>query len=199
SVHNRCLPPLSALSFAVMTALSMPIYAQTGSGATTLEEIVVTARKREESLQQVPISVTALGSEDLRLKGITKPDDLKFHTPGLEMRNASIQRNSVTYFIRGQGQTFGSSAGVVTYFADAPLGNGQRVSIGNNTQMYDLSSVQVLKGPQGTLFGRSSTGGAVLFDPQRPTDEFGGFISQTIGEYNWNETTAAVNVPLIDG
>ena len=184
---------------AVATITALPLAAQTSASASMLEEIVVTARKREESLQQVPISVTALSGDELRLKGITKPDDLKFHTPGLEMRNASIQRNSVTYFIRGQGQTFGSSAGVVTYFADAPLGNGQRVSIGNNTQMYDLASVQVLKGPQGTLFGRSSTGGAVLFDPQRPTDEFGGFISQTIGEYNWNETTAAVNIPLIEG
>ncbi|HLS99630.1 MAG TPA: TonB-dependent receptor [Porticoccaceae bacterium] len=184
---------------AVASIIASPLAAQTTASSSMLEEIVVTARKREESLQQVPISVTALSGDELRLKGITKPDDLKFHTPGLEMRNASIQRNSVTYFIRGQGQTFGSSAGVVTYFADAPLGNGQRVSIGNNTQMYDLSSVQVLKGPQGTLFGRSSTGGAVLFDPQRPTDEFGGFISQTIGEYNWNETTAAVNIPLIEG
>ncbi|MFA5496017.1 MAG: TonB-dependent receptor plug domain-containing protein, partial [Porticoccaceae bacterium] len=151
---------------AIATITTAPLEAQTSTASSSLlEEIVVTARKREESLQEVPISVTAIGSEELRLRGITKPDDLKFHTPGLEMRNSSIQRNSVTYFIRGQGQTFGSSAGVVTYFADAPLGNGQRVSIGNNTQMYDLASVQVLKGPQGTLFGRSSTGGAVLFAP----------------------------------
>lgn len=185
---------------AITTITTAPLEAQTSTASFgLLEEIVVTARKREESLQEVPISVTAIGSEELRLRGITKPDDLKFHTPGLEMRNSSIQRNSVTYFIRGQGQTFGSSAGVVTYFADAPLGNGQRVSIGNNTQMYDLASVQVLKGPQGTLFGRSSTGGAVLFAPERPHDDFGGFITQTFGQYNWKETTAALNVPLIDG
>ena len=198
SVKNKPLRySVTGLGLAAFAAMAAPaLQAQTTAA---LEEIVVTARKREESLQQVPVSVTAISGDELRLKGITKPDDLKFHTPGLEMRNASIQRNSVTYFIRGQGQTFGSSAGVVTYFADAPLGNGQRVSIGNNTQMYDLASVQVLKGPQGTLFGRSSTGGAVLFSPQRPTDEFGGFISQTIGEYNWNETTAAVNIPLIEG
>src|SRR5690606_39556195 len=117
-------------------------------------------------LQLPPFPLAAPWGAELCLTGIPTPAAPKFHTPCLEMRNASIQRNSVTYFIRGQGQTFGSSAGVVTYFADAPLGNGQRVSIGNNTQMYDLASVQVLKGPQGTLFGRSSTGGAVLFSPQ---------------------------------
>jgi len=141
---------------ALATVIAPPLLAQSGT-VTRLEEIVVTARKREESLQEVPVSVSALSSDDLRVKGVTKPDDLKFHTPGLEIRNQSIQRNSVSYFIRGQGQTFGSSPSVVTYFADAPLGNGARISIGNNAQLFDLASVQVLKGPQGTLFGRSST------------------------------------------
>src|SRR5690606_6889282 len=169
------------------------------SGVSGVEETGVTARKREESLQEVPVSVRALGTDDLRIKGITKPDDLKFHTPGLEIRNQSIQRNSISYFIRGQGQTFGSSPSVVTYFADAPLGNGARISIGNNSQMFDLASVQVLKGPQGTLFGRSSTGGAILFSPQRPSGEFGGFVEQTLGEYNWRETTGALDVPVVEG
>ncbi|KJS04325.1 MAG: hypothetical protein VR73_14675 [Gammaproteobacteria bacterium BRH_c0] len=183
---------------ALATVIAPPLLAQSGT-VTRLEEIVVTARKREESLQEVPVSVSALSSDDLRVKGVTKPDDLKFHTPGLEIRNQSIQRNSVSYFIRGQGQTFGSSPSVVTYFADAPLGNGARISIGNNAQLFDLASVQVLKGPQGTLFGRSSTGGAILFSPQRPTGEFGGFLEQTIGEYNWRETTGAIDVPIVEG
>lgn len=162
-----------------------------------LEEVLVTARKREENIQDVPVAITALSSEDLRVKGVTKPDDLQFHTPGLEVRTSSIQRASISYFIRGQGQTFGSSPSVVTYFADAPLSNSSRVSIGNNSVLFDLSSVQVLKGPQGTLFGRSTTGGAVLFQPQRPTGEFGGFIQQSVGNYNFRETNAAINIPII--
>lgn len=198
--HIAIFRPVSALSFAAMTALTAaPVYSQMPATSSVLEEIVVTARKREESLQEVPIAITALSGDDLRQKGVTKPDDLKFHTPGLEIRNQSIQRNSITYFIRGQGQTFGSSPSVVTYFADAPLGNSIRVSIGNNSQMFDLASVQVLKGPQGTLFGRSSTGGAILFSPQRPTDEFGGFLEQAIGKYDMRDTTAALNIPIVEG
>src|SRR5690606_29280839 len=141
-----------------------------------------------------------LNSDELRVKGVTKPEDLKFHVPGVEIRQ-NVLRNAITYFIRGQGQTYSSSPSVVTYFAGAPLDNGGSggSSIGNNAQMFDLASVQVLKGPQGTLFGRSSTGGAILFTPQRPTDEFGGFLEQTLGEYNWRETSGALNVPLIEG
>jgi len=189
-----------ALSAAVLSVLgSADSLAQdsnaTEQRATGIEEIVVTARRREENLQEVPIAISALTSEDLRVKGVTKADELKFHIPGLESRSSATSRNSISYFIRGQGQTYEGGPSVVTYFAEAP----QRGPLGNNSQMFDLASVQVLKGPQGTLFGRSSTGGAILFSPQRPTDEFGGFVEQTLGEYNWRETTGAINVPLIDG
>jgi iron complex outermembrane recepter protein len=164
-----------------------------------IEEIVVTARKREENLQDVPISISALTSEELRAKGVSKPEDLQMSTPGLEIRTQSSQRNNLTYFIRGQGQTVGSPASVVTYFAEAPMNNSTKLTVGNNYQLFDIASVQVLKGPQGTLFGRSSTGGAVLVAPQRPTDEFGGFLEQSFGDYSWRETNGALNVPLVDG
>src|SRR5690554_4597208 len=166
-----------------------------GTMVTSIDETVVPARRREENLQEVPIAISALTSEDLRVKGVTKADELKFHIPGLESRSSATSRNSISYFIRGQGQTYEGGPSVVTYFAEAP----QRGPLGNNSQMFDLASVQVLKGPQGTLFGRSSTGGAILFSPQRPTDGLGGHLEQTLGDYNWRETTAALNVPLIDG
>lgn len=185
-----------AVIAAAVTVLIPP--AETLASPGLLEEVVVTARKREESIQDVPIAITALSAEELRVKGVTRPDDLKFHTPGLEIRTQSVQRASISYFIRGQGQTFGSAPSVVTYFADAPFGNGQRVSIGNNSHLFDLASVQVLKGPQGTLFGRSTTGGAILFSPQRPGDQFGGFVQATAGSYDWFETTAAVDIPIVE-
>ncbi|MFA5495572.1 MAG: TonB-dependent receptor [Porticoccaceae bacterium] len=201
--RRRPFPTTGIAALALLTMdmiTASPLLAQPAAGFAGLEEIVVTARKREESLQEVPISIGALNSDELRVKGVTKPEDLKFHVPGVEIRQ-NVLRNAITYFIRGQGQTYSSSPSVVTYFAGAPLDNGGSggSSIGNNAQMFDLASVQVLKGPQGTLFGRSSTGGAILFTPQRPTDEFGGFLEQTLGEYNWRETSGALNVPLIEG
>jgi iron complex outermembrane receptor protein len=165
-----------------------------------LEEIVVTARKREENLQTVPVAITAITADDLREKSIIRPMDLKNYTPGLEIRTSGLQRNNVQYFIRGQGETFGSSAAVVTYFSEAPVQNVSKdVTIGNNGQFFDISSVQVLKGPQGTLFGRSTTGGAVLITPQHPTNDFEGSVDVSRGNYAYGEYTGVLNVPIIDG
>jgi iron complex outermembrane receptor protein len=165
-----------------------------------LEEIVVTARKREESLQSVPIAITALTAEDLRQESIISPMDLKNFTPGLEMRTSGLQRADVQYFIRGQGETFGSSPSVVTYFSEAPVQNvSTNVTIGNNGQFFDIANIQVLKGPQGTLFGRSTTGGAVLITPQHPTNDFEGFVDVSRGNYAYGQYTGVLNIPIIDG
>jgi len=164
-----------------------------------IEEVLVTARKRQENIQDVPIAITAIGAEELRQKGIGSPNDLQMHTPGLEIRTAGLQRNNLQFFLRGQGQTFGSTPGVIIYFSEAQVGNSPKVSIGNNGQFFDLSSVQVLKGPQGTLFGRSTTGGAVLFEPQHPGNELGGFVQAKAGDYGMREYSGAVTIPMIDG
>jgi iron complex outermembrane receptor protein len=159
-----------------------------------LEEIIVTARKRAEDLQQVPISVTAVSTEDLREKSITSPYDLMFAAPGLNVREGNSTRDAPDYFIRGQGNTFGANPSVVVYFADAPL-QTNATGIGD-VQYYDLESVQVLKGPQGTLFGKSTTGGAVLYSPIKPSDDFGGYVDQKVGDYGMWETQAAINLPI---
>ncbi|KJS09858.1 MAG: hypothetical protein VR73_00725 [Gammaproteobacteria bacterium BRH_c0] len=190
-----------ALYTAVLSALSvsvaMPTIAQgTGrsAGITTIEEIVVTARKREEGLQSVPIAVTVMDTDALREKSIENPYDLTTHVPGLVVRQGGATRGNVDYFIRGQGATFGSSSGVVTYFNEVPLKS--QGYVGNNFQFYDMANVQVLKGPQGTLFGRSSTGGAVVFSPIKPGDELGGYLDVKAGNLGTVETSAALNVPL---
>lgn len=167
---------------------------------TKLEEIIVTARKREESLQTVPIAITAITAADIRQEDIISPMDLEYHTPGLEMRTSGLQRADVQYFIRGQGETFGSSAAVVTYFSEAPVQNvSSTVTIGNNGQFFDIANIQVLKGPQGTLFGRSTTGGAVLITPEHPADDFEGFLDVSRGNYAYGQYTGVLNVPIIEG
>ena len=152
--------------------------AQAGAGEQegTGEEIVVTARKREERLQDVPVAVTYLGQEELRERDIIKPYDLQFSTPGLQVR-AGSSANNPQYFIRGQGSSFSTAPGVLPYFAEAPL------SSTDNFAMYDLENVQVLKGPQGTLFGRSTPGGAILLTPAKPTNAWGGYLDLKAGDY----------------
>src|SRR3546814_18323780 len=108
--------------------------------------------------------------------------------PGLSAK-VSGSGTSIQFSIRGQGLTLGQSApGVVPYFAEVPE---------FSTQFYDLEGVQVLKGPQGTLFGRNTTGGAILFSPRQPDNEFGGFITGRFGTYNRQDLEFGVGGAII--
>lgn len=163
-----------------------------GSAPNALEEIVVTARRREESLQNVPVSITAITGEALAAGGVKNVVDLQFKTPGLTTVGAGGSRTQTVFAIRGQTQAYGGSfPGVISYFADVPITNQAA------TPFLDLQNVQVLKGPQGTLFGRNTTGGAVLFNPQRPTSDFGGYAMVKAGNYNLRQAEGALNVPII--
>jgi iron complex outermembrane recepter protein len=168
--------------------------------APRLEEIVITARRREENINSVPVAVTALTSLDLRAKNIQTAEDLQNYVPSLNV-SSSVTRDDYTFSLRGMGPTGGSGpgavlagggTGVVTYFADVPTsGAGPGL-------FYDLESVQVAAGPQGTLFGKNTTGGAVLFVPKKPVNDFEGSIEFGLGNYNMKTATAVVNVPLVD-
>lgn len=162
-----------------------------------IADIVVTARKRAESMQSVPIAVSAVSANELREKSITTPYQLLSVIPNLSIATGSAARNDPLYFIRGQGATFGGSPSVVQYFAEVPQQQNS-ASGGQNITFYDLESVQVLKGPQGTLFGRSSTGGAVLFTPRKPTGELDGYVEASFGNYSARELTGAINIPILD-
>jgi iron complex outermembrane receptor protein len=176
-------------------------YAQDGAPAgdapPAFEEVVVTARRRSENLQTVPLSITAVSAETLEAKSISNSFDLASSTPGLSTQEGNAQRNNVYFFIRGQGSTAGGTPAVVTYFADVPEQINAPTG-GNNPTFYDLDSVQVLKGPQGTLFGRSTIGGAVLLTPKAPGNEYDGFLEASFGNYSSRIVTGAMNVPLIE-
>lgn len=158
-------------------------------------EITVTARRREESAQTVPVSVTAFNGEMLREKAIVSTQDLTYTTPGLNVA-PQTSRDTPSIVIRGQRRaTAGAAApSVVTYFADVPLPND-----GSIVPTFDVGSIQVLKGPQGTLFGRNTTGGALLLYPVAPTYDFGGYGQVTIGSYNERTLEGAINLPIVDG
>jgi len=165
-----------------------------------IEEVVVTARRRAEKLQSVPIAVSVFGPRQLKEDDITSTQDLGLFVPSLVINNSS--GFSPGFVLRGQGSTLGAGPGVVAYFSEVPFVNGQNATSsfqgGTGPGMfYDLENVQVLKGPQGTLFGRNTTGGAVLFTPQKPTNNFEGFGQVTLGDYNWHEVEGALNVPIV--
>jgi iron complex outermembrane recepter protein len=196
----------SALAFAAATfATPSAVLAQTTTTTPAAEEadedaIIVTARRRDESLQDIPLTVTAFSAEGLREKNITNTEDLVAHTPSLQIRPGGAQRSNGTFFLRGQGASFGTRPSVVVYTNEVPAfgpGIANGTLLGNNTQFYDLQSIQVAKGPQGTLFGASTTGGAVLLTTQRPTNKFEGWIEGKIGNFNYKEVTGAINIPII--
>lgn len=148
--------------------------------------IIVTAQRREESILETPVAVSVASGEMLREKDVSTAPDLIKVTPGLTAQlGANQSRRTSRFAIRGQGTT--GLAGVATYFAEVP-------DIG--TPFYDLQNVQVLKGPVGTLFGRVTTGGAILFTPQMPGDEFEGYGNFKVGQYGRRDLEFGVTVPV---
>jgi iron complex outermembrane receptor protein len=167
-----------------------------------LGDIIVTARRVEERLQDVPISIQVLNQQQLTERNITNASELSEYTPSLST-NTNFGNDETTFAIRGFNQDEGSPPSVGVYFADvvAPRGNGNGIPIGdgaNHGDFFDLANVQVLKGPQGTLFGLNTTGGAVLFVPQKPTSEFGGYAELSYGNYGMHREQAALNLPISD-
>jgi iron complex outermembrane receptor protein len=172
-----------------------PVFAQTdqpGASSGGLEEIVVTARRKEEKLQTVPVAITAFTPAAIEEKHIESGSDLQHYVPGLT--SSQETRDEQVFYLRGQGPNGGQggSPGVVTYFAEVPF-NGSGPGI-----YFDLDNLQVLRGPQGTLFGRNTTGGAVLFEPKRPTNNFEGYVQAEFGDYNLHGEEGAINVPIVD-
>ncbi len=186
-------------------ALAAPAFAQDDHGrsemgeATSSADIIVTARRSEERLQDVPISITVFNSEQVANRNIVNAGDLGTYTPSLST-NGRYGPEKSSFAIRGFVQEGKTAPSVGVYFADvvAPRSNGGTTS-GNGAgagAFFDLQSVQVLKGPQGTLFGRNTTGGAILLTPQKPTSDLGGYVQGTIGNYRQRRIEAVLNVPL---
>lgn len=158
-----------------------------------IETVVVTARRRAEDVQKIPVAVTAISGEELRQTETRSAMDLQELAPSLSVAANLGSRDSDVFTIRGQTQPFGGAdPGVQAYFAEVPFNPSGPGSY------FDMDSIQVLNGPQGTLFGRSTTGGAILFQPKRPEDSFGGYIDGELGNYNMGEIQGALNIPVID-
>ncbi|MDB5392636.1 MAG: putative TonB-dependent receptor [Rhodospirillales bacterium] len=180
-----------------------PTFAQSDqatSGASTgLEEIVVTSRRREERVQTVPLAVTAFSQATIEKNQIYEIHDLAQHVPSLAV---SLSQSDSNALYSGQVRLRGLP-GTAIYLADVPIGNADYqggtglqhgLSEGN---FYDLEDVEVVKGPQGTLFGKNSVGGLISIQPHRPTNDYEGYLRLGLGNYDDKEIEGAVNIPII--
>jgi outer membrane receptor protein involved in Fe transport len=163
--------------------------------AQEVEEVVVTATKKEESLQDVAIAVQAFTSEDIADQLIYDMDDIAEQVPGLGV-GKSVGSGSA-YTIRGIG-SFGVGAANISSVVTASNGHSVNDSVFNGIGMFDLERIEVLKGPQGTLNGRNATTGVINFVTARPTNEVGGSVDVTVGNYNQKRINSVVNLPLGD-
>lgn len=194
----------SALAIAVAAPEVALAQAQSSGSADSqqIEQIVVTATRREELLQKVPISISVFSQQQLTAHNVVNAEDLATYTPSLSSNNNFGSQNS-SYAIRGFVQDLGTAPSVGVYFNDVvePRAPGNGVPAGDSVapgEFFDLQNVQVLKGPQGTLFGRNTTGGAVLLVPQKPTDDFGGYVEGSYGNYNMEGIQGVINIPVTD-
>jgi len=157
-----------------------------------VETVVVTARRVKENIQQVPLTVTALDAGQLKQQNIETASQLMYAVPSLTV-NPYFGIQFSSYSVRGLS-SLNNGTSVATYFEGSPC------CVPNPSIPFtDLESIEVLNGPQGTLFGRTSASGAILFRPVHPDlDEFGGIVHFTVGDYGRAQANAAVNLPLID-
>ena len=182
-------------------ALAQATPAQVASSSSTtkatsntqeLEEVVVVARRSEESQQKVPVAVTTVSTEALTTATVSGSADIQRLVPSLQIYQGFTGQTD--YLIRGSFQGFGSDPSVITYQDEVPL-DPRTLEYAT----FDLSSVQQLKGPQGTLFGKNGIGGAVLFLSQKPIlNDSGGYLAARYGNYNERRLEGAINIPAGD-
>src|SRR5688500_2999948 len=161
---------------------------QTASAQEGLEEIVVTATRREQNLQEVPISIVAITGDNLEMRGLDNLEELSQGVPNVVITGGGGGTGGTNFRMRG-------IPNVGTYID----GVWQVGTNGLLTQEFvDIDRVEVLRGPQGTMFGRDSTGGALRIWTKRPAEEFGGTVTTTLGSLDRLDVKASINVPITE-
>lgn len=183
----------SLITSAVLAAIttSTGVYAQ-------LEEVIVTAERREANIQDTPISIAALTSEMIERRGVVTVADLFNTIPGVQGYEAPSSRGNISLNIRGIGSGNPNSPSTdpanALYIDNVYVGK----ATGNGIDAMDLERIEVLRGPQGTLYGRNATGGAVNFITRKPADEFGLKMKVSAGDYTYGAVQGRVDLPITD-
>lgn len=182
---------MSASALALVCASPELAHAQQGS---LVEELVVTAQKREESVQDVPIAVSAFSQQALKAQGLDGAGNLVQSVPNLTFTRRALRTN---FQIRGVGAQLvatGGDDGVGIHHNNVPL-TANRIA---DAEFYDVERVEVLRGPQGTLYGRNATGGVVNIITNKPSSEFSAQVSAEFGNFNSKKYQGYINVPFGD-
>jgi len=190
----RAILGTALLGATLLPAAAVAVAAE-GEAASGVDEVLITAQRREQKLQDVGISVTALGADALEKLNITTATDIVRAVPSLKMN--AYSSSQVVFNIRGVSQNdYGDQQEppVAVYQDDSYSSSINLASF----PVFDLARVEVLRGPQGTLFGRNATGGAVQFISNKPTKEFEGYAGLTYGRFNQLIAEGAVSGPLTD-
>ena len=194
--------PASAVSAQEAQEAPTRVFESTAAEETDgIGTIVVTARRRAESLQDTPISITAVTSEALEQRGINTVTDIGDFTPNVQFNSSvpvSASNATAAIFIRGIGQNdyqLSADPGVGLYLDGVYISRG----VGNVLDVLDIERIEVLRGPQGTLFGRNTIGGAVSVVTRKPDDSFGGKLQVTTGTDQRIQVNGVVDIPLAEG
>ncbi|MFK7731170.1 MAG: TonB-dependent receptor [Pseudomonadales bacterium] len=185
----------SSCYLAMLASHSFLLAAPLTANAQSLEEVIVTAERRAESLQQTPMSVTAFTGDMVSQGGITGIEDIAIQTPNFKLTTFNISEPQL--YIRGIGTTndsVGSDPAVAVFIDDVYVGRPSATS----TDLYDLERIEVLRGPQGTLYGRNSAGGAVNIFSKKPQQEFEAKTGLTIGNEALVNFRGYINGPISD-
>ncbi|MEO7775806.1 MAG: TonB-dependent receptor [Steroidobacteraceae bacterium] len=178
---------------AVLGSGATPLALAADAGNEGIEEVIITAQKRAQSIQDVPIAVSALSSSELENRGIAGSRDLQYAVPNMSFARAQFGQSN--YQIRGIGYqlvTTAGDAGVGVHENNSPLAVN-RIA---DADFYDMERVEVLRGPQGTLFGRNATGGVINFITAKPQNAFDANLALEYGTENSRRFTGFVNLPL---
>jgi iron complex outermembrane receptor protein len=182
----------SALALAITIAMPLPAMAD----GQALEEVIVTARKREENLQALPQAINALTAGQLEAGQVDNIENLQNLIPNVTIGSGASMgaAGTLNAVMRGIGNEAGFAPGVGIYIDDVYLATAN----GAILDVYDIERIEVLKGPQGNLYGRNTIGGAIRYITRDPSDEPSAFFQEKIGSFDLRDTSAGVSGPLID-
>ncbi|KPF93444.1 TonB-dependent receptor [Novosphingobium sp. AAP83] len=192
----RLMSGLSALALVTAPTFAGAQEAQAEASTGGISEIIVTAQKKAESIQSVPISIAAVSGEQLSAMNVTTLQALQGSVPNVQIDNFANTPNNAVFTIRGIGviEPDPYAGNTVSIVVD---GVPQFFSMGALLDTYDTGRVEVLRGPQGTLFGANTTGGVVNVVTNQPTGEFGGYLRGTYGNWNRFDVNASIEAPLV--